>query len=154
MVFLPQSRRAAAACEQVIERAIRYEGQVLLGWRDVPRDNRGLAQAARDIEPVVRQVFIGAGTGIQDRRSGTQALHHPQGDRPRIQALKLADGKMFYVPSMSGAHRGLQGHAAGLPGRRVLPRPAGSAPFPRWPWCTSASPPTPSRPGTWHIRSA
>jgi glutamate synthase domain-containing protein 1 len=49
----------------VIERAIRYEGQVLLGWRDVPRDNRGLAQAARDIEPVVRQVFIGAGKGIR-----------------------------------------------------------------------------------------
>jgi glutamate synthase domain-containing protein 1 len=38
------SRRA---CEAVIERAIRYEGQKLLGWRDVPVDNSGLAQAAQ-----------------------------------------------------------------------------------------------------------
>jgi glutamate synthase (NADPH/NADH) large chain len=66
VVFLPQSQASRRACEQEIERSIREEGQTVLGWRDVPRDNRGLAQAARDIEPVVRQVFIGAGKGIQD----------------------------------------------------------------------------------------
>ena len=34
------------ACEQEIERAIAAEGQTLLGWRDVPIDNRGLSRAA------------------------------------------------------------------------------------------------------------
>ena len=66
VVFLPQNQSSRRACEQEIERSIREEGQTLLGWRDVPRDNRGLAQAAKDIEPVVRQVFIGAGKGVKD----------------------------------------------------------------------------------------
>src|SRR6185436_7696440 len=36
MVFLPQEPASRMACEQEIERAISAEGQVLLGWRDVP----------------------------------------------------------------------------------------------------------------------
>ena len=58
-VFLPQSANGRIACESVVARVIAEEGQHFLGWRDVPRDNSGLAQAARDIEPVIRQVFIG-----------------------------------------------------------------------------------------------
>jgi len=37
MVFLPRGDASRRACEAVIERAVRYEGQVLLGWRDVSR---------------------------------------------------------------------------------------------------------------------
>jgi glutamate synthase (NADPH/NADH) large chain len=102
MVFLPRNEGGRRACEAVIERAIRYEGLVLLGWRNVPVDNNGLAQAAKDIEPVVRQVFIGAGPGIV----GADALERKlyilrKATGHSIQALKLPDGKMFYVPSMS-----------------------------------------------------
>lgn len=60
IVFLPQSANGRAACESAMARIIYEEGQHFLGWRDVPRDNSGLAQAARDIEPVMRQVFIAA----------------------------------------------------------------------------------------------
>ncbi len=41
MVFLPQEPASRMACEQEIERAIVAEGQVLLGWRDVPDQQRG-----------------------------------------------------------------------------------------------------------------
>ena len=68
----------------------------------MPRDNRGLAQAAKDIEPVVRQVFIGAGKGIKDTDALERKLYIiRKASGHHIQALKLADGKMFYVPSMS-----------------------------------------------------
>jgi len=102
MVFLPQSQASRRACEQEIERSIREEGQVLLGWRDVPRDNRGLAQAAKDIEPVVRQVFVGAGKGVKDIDALERKLYIiRKASGHHIQALKLPDGKMFYVPSLS-----------------------------------------------------
>ena len=102
MVFLPRGDASRRACEAVIERAIRYEGQVLLGWRDVPVDNNGLAQAAKDNEPMVRQVFIGAGGGIADVDALERKLYILRKETGHtIQALKLPDGKMFYVPSMS-----------------------------------------------------
>jgi glutamate synthase (NADPH/NADH) large chain len=102
MVFLPRGDASRRSCEAVIERAIRYEGQVLLGWRDVPVDNSGLAQAAKDIEPVIRQVFIAPGPGITDTDALERKLYIlRKAIGHSIQAQKLPDGKMFYVPSMS-----------------------------------------------------
>jgi len=104
MVFLPSNPESRRACEAAIERTIRYEGQVLLGWRDVPVDHSGLAQAARDIEPVIRQVFIGGGEGITDSDSLERKLYIIRKEAGhRVQSLKLSDGKMFYVPSLSAS---------------------------------------------------
>jgi len=102
MVFLPQEPASRLACEQEIERAIRAEGQVLLGWRDVPRDNTGLGESVLGIEPVIRQVFIGMGSNV----TVTDALERKlyvirKRSGHAIQALDLAHGKEFYVPSMS-----------------------------------------------------
>jgi len=38
MIFLPKEHASRLACEQELERAVKAEGQVLLGWRDVPVD--------------------------------------------------------------------------------------------------------------------
>ncbi|MCX7892016.1 MAG: glutamate synthase-related protein [Burkholderiales bacterium] len=102
MVFLPQEPASRFACEYEIERAIKDEGQVLLGWRDVPVDNADLADTARRLEPVIRQVFIGRGAGV----TVTDALERKlyiirKSSGHAIQALQLAHGKEFYVPSMS-----------------------------------------------------
>jgi glutamate synthase (NADPH/NADH) large chain len=102
MVFLPRNIESRRACEAAIERTIRYEGQVLLGWRDVPVDNHGLAQAAKDLEPVIRQVFIGGGEGVLDTGTLERKLYIIRKEAGhRVQALKLPDVKMFYVPSLS-----------------------------------------------------
>ena len=42
MIFLPKEHASRLACVQELERAVRVEGQVLLGWRDVPDGDRGL----------------------------------------------------------------------------------------------------------------
>jgi glutamate synthase (NADPH/NADH) large chain len=102
MVFLPREPASRLACEYEIERAIKDEGQVLLGWRDVPVDDTDLAEPARRIEPVIRQVFIGRGRGV----TVTDALERKlyivrKSSGHAIQALKLRHGKEFYVPSMS-----------------------------------------------------
>ncbi|MGA8054054.1 MAG: glutamate synthase subunit alpha, partial [Burkholderiales bacterium] len=64
MVFLPQEPASRFACEYEIERAIKDEGQTLIGWRDVPRDSSVLGESVKKIEPVIRQVFIGRGPGL------------------------------------------------------------------------------------------
>ena len=102
MVFLPREPASRLACEYEIERAIKDEGQVLLGWRDVPRDNSGLGESVKRVEPVIRQVFIGRGPGV----TVTDALERKlyiirKSSGHAIQALKLAHGKEFYVASMS-----------------------------------------------------
>src|SRR5258708_4352879 len=102
MVFLPQEPASRLACEYEIERAIKDEGQVLLGWRDVPRDGSSLGESVKRIEPVIRQVFIGRGAGV----TVTDALERKlyiirKVSGHAIQALKLEHGKEVYVPSMS-----------------------------------------------------
>ncbi|TMH17100.1 MAG: glutamate synthase subunit alpha, partial [Betaproteobacteria bacterium] len=102
IVFLPRDPASRFACEYEIERAIKDEGQILLSWRDVPVDNSDIAEPAKRIEPVIRQVFIGRGKGV----TVTDALERKlyiirKSSGHAIQALKLAHGKEFYVPSMS-----------------------------------------------------
>src|SRR6266850_2314005 len=102
MVFLPRDPASRIACEYEIERAIKDEGQVLLGWRDVPVDNSDLAEPAKKLEPVIRQVFIGRGRRV----TVTDALERKlyiirKSSGHAIQSLRLQHGKEFYVPSMS-----------------------------------------------------
>jgi len=102
MVFLPRDPASRLACEYEIERAIKDEGQNLLGWRDVPVDNSDLAEPAKRIEPVIRQVFIGRGKGI----TVTDALERKlyiirKAAGHAIRSLKLEYGKEFYIPTMS-----------------------------------------------------
>ena len=102
MVFLPKEPASRDACEYEIERSIKDEGQVLLGWRDVPVDSSCLGESVKRIEPVIRQVFVGRGSGV----TVTDALERKlyiirKSSGHAIQALKLEHGKEFYVPSMS-----------------------------------------------------
>jgi glutamate synthase (NADPH/NADH) large chain len=65
-LFMPRDGEFRAWCEGVIEAVILQEGQVLLGWRDVPVDNACLSDGVRATEPVHRQIFIGRGDGVAD----------------------------------------------------------------------------------------
>mgnify|MGYP003345055328 CR=1 FL=1 len=102
MVFLPREPASRFACEYEIERAIKDEGQVLLGWRDVPCDSEDLGESVKQIEPVIRQVFIQRGSGV----TVTDALERKlyvirKAAGHAVQSLKLKHSKEFYVPSMS-----------------------------------------------------
>ena len=58
MLFLPRDAARRATCEAEFAALVRAEGQTLLGWRDVPTDNRELGATAVASEPVMRQAFI------------------------------------------------------------------------------------------------
>ncbi len=102
MVFLPRDPASRLACEYEIERAIKDEGQVLLGWRDVPVDNSDLAEPARKLEPVIRQVFVSRGKGVTVTDALERKLYIIRKSAGHaIRALRLEHGKEFYVPTMS-----------------------------------------------------
>ncbi len=102
MVFLPREPASRMACEQEIERAILAEGQILLGWRDVPTDNSGLSERTKEVEPVIRQVFIARGAQTQDQDAFERKLYVLRKRAGHaIQSLHLRHGKEFYVVSMS-----------------------------------------------------
>jgi glutamate synthase (NADPH/NADH) large chain len=102
MVFLPRDPASRLACEYEIERAVKEEGQVLLGWRDVPVRNSDLAEPAKRLEPVIRQVFIGRGKGVTVTDALERKLYIIRKSAAHaIRALNLAHGKEYYVPSMS-----------------------------------------------------
>src|SRR5205809_1101793 len=39
MIFLPQERAARLKCERALEKVVRENAMVVLGWRDVPVDH-------------------------------------------------------------------------------------------------------------------
>ncbi|MBK7988808.1 MAG: glutamate synthase subunit alpha [Comamonadaceae bacterium] len=103
MIFLPKEHASRLACEQEMERAIKAEGQVLLGWRDVPV-NRDMPMSpnVRAKEPVLRQVFIGRGNDVIVQDALERKLYVIRKTASaNIQALKLKHSKEYYVPSMS-----------------------------------------------------
>jgi glutamate synthase (NADPH) large chain len=103
MVFLPKEHASRIACEQEIERAVHAEGQVVLGWRDVPIDrDMPMSPTVRTKEPVIRQIFIGRGPDIMVTDALERKLYViRKSSGHAIQALNLLHGKEFFVPSMS-----------------------------------------------------
>ncbi|MFN5756510.1 MAG: glutamate synthase central domain-containing protein, partial [Planctomycetia bacterium] len=65
-VFLPPSEGDRETAELFFEKVCREEGLEFLGWRNVPTDNRSIGETAREVEPVVRQAFIGRGKVSRD----------------------------------------------------------------------------------------
>ncbi len=103
MVFLPKEHASRLACEQELERAVKAEGQVLLGWRDVPVDrDMPMSPAVRKKEPVIRQIFIGRSADVIVPDALERKLYVIRKTASAaIQALKLTHSREYYVPSMS-----------------------------------------------------
>ncbi|WP_370681089.1 glutamate synthase-related protein [Comamonas sp. GB3 AK4-5] len=103
MIFLPKEHASRLACEQEMERAIKAEGQVLLGWRDVPVNrDMPMSPTVREKEPILRQVFIGRGTDVIVQDALERKLYVIRKTASAaIQNLKLKHSKEYYVPSMS-----------------------------------------------------
>ncbi|MBN9579160.1 MAG: class II glutamine amidotransferase, partial [Alphaproteobacteria bacterium] len=58
MCFLPREAKAREIVVKQFEHFIKVEGQVLLGWRDVPTDPAGLGKTVLDQMPLIRQAII------------------------------------------------------------------------------------------------
>ncbi|MFC3861908.1 glutamate synthase-related protein [Deinococcus antarcticus] len=103
MIFLPKEIASRRACEQELERAVVAEGQLVLGWRDVPVNREmPMSPAVKAKEPVIRQIFIGAGadTLVPDALERKLYVIRRRASNA-IMGLNFTHGQEYYVPSMS-----------------------------------------------------
>ena len=98
MVFMPKEAASRLACEQEIERAVVAEGQVVLGWRDVPVNrDMPMSPTVKAMEPVIRQIFIGRGPDVMVTEALERKLYVVRRRSANaIGALKLKHAKEFY----------------------------------------------------------
>ena len=102
MVFLPRDASNRASCETLFTEIIAREKAVLLGWRDVPVDNQELGDSAKQVEPFIRQVFIGRGMDCHDQDAFERKLFVIRKQvENAVRDLNLKNGHSFYVPSLS-----------------------------------------------------
>jgi glutamate synthase (NADPH/NADH) large chain len=103
IIFLPKESASRLACEQELERAVKAEGQIVLGWRDVPVDrDMPMSPMVRAKEPVIRQIFIGRGPDIIVPDALERKLYVIRKTASsKIQSLNLTHSREYYVPSMS-----------------------------------------------------
>ena len=66
-IFLPQIEAERETCKRVIDQIVAEEGQVLIGWREVPVDpeSADVGPAARMAQPHIAQLFIAAAEGLK-----------------------------------------------------------------------------------------
>jgi glutamate synthase (ferredoxin) len=102
LVFLPREPMQADKVRALLHSIVDEEGQELLGWRDVPTDDRLLGASARSVEPTIKQVFIGRGPTVRDRAQLERKLYVIRRlfEKAMI-GLDIPDKTFAYVPSLS-----------------------------------------------------
>ena len=102
MMFLPRNPQTRRLCEETLEQQVATEGQILLGWRDVPVQIGALGESIKPIEPVIRQVFVGRGPATKDADAFERKLFVIRKQTHKdIRARGLADSNGFYIASLS-----------------------------------------------------
>ncbi|MBC7765873.1 MAG: glutamate synthase subunit alpha, partial [Hyphomonadaceae bacterium] len=102
MLFMSPDADDRACAETRFAQIILEEGQVLLGWRDVPTDSTMLGSMALSCMPFVRQVFIGKGEGVTDSVSFERKLYTIRKRAENaIRYAKEDACEYFYVTSLS-----------------------------------------------------
>ncbi len=102
IVFLPTDPEARYHCEWILEKTVVEEGQKVLGWRNVPNDSNQLGLEAKATQPVIRQVFIGRNSELEDEMAFERKLYVIRRRvENRIRVLGVSQAEMFYVCSLS-----------------------------------------------------
>jgi glutamate synthase (NADPH) large chain len=117
LVFLPRDPGYRAAIQELIANIVAEEGQLLLGWRDVPTDDSPVGPSAVAVEPAFTQLFIGRGRPLVEGPGDVEGLGDAE-TRVRferklyvirklieraVDALPMPDAirKSFYIVSLS-----------------------------------------------------
>jgi len=107
LVFVPREAEHRDTYQRLFEQLVAEEGQQILGWRDVPTDDRLVGPSAVAVEPVIRQVFIGrearlAGPGARARFERTLYVIRKRLEHA-VDALSMPDHakQRCYVVSLS-----------------------------------------------------
>ncbi|OAB46265.1 glutamate synthase large subunit [Paenibacillus glacialis] len=102
MIFLSQDPLIREAHENKLKDIIAEEGQICLGFRDVPTVDDTLGKSAKEAKPFVRQVFIERNSALQDEMAFERKLY-VIGRRIELvtRYSGIEEGESFYLTSIS-----------------------------------------------------
>jgi glutamate synthase domain-containing protein 2/glutamate synthase domain-containing protein 1/glutamate synthase domain-containing protein 3 len=102
LVFLPKDAEQSAQCQEIFNKIVGEEGQVVLGWRDVPVNDSMVGPTALAGEPAFKQIFIGRGANVKDAASLERKLYViRKRSEYAIWNSGMSEQELFYVPSLS-----------------------------------------------------
>ena len=102
MVFLPQDGEQRAHCETLIEGAVRGEGQMFLGWRDVPISPDQIGTLSARVMPVIRQFLVGRSDDLDEESLfELKLLVIRKRIEQAVAATALEEKDDFYISSLS-----------------------------------------------------
>jgi glutamate synthase domain-containing protein 2/glutamate synthase domain-containing protein 1/glutamate synthase domain-containing protein 3 len=101
MVFMPVERQERLVTEGILERIVREEGLLFLGWRDTPIDINAIGRVARASQPYIQQIFVGRGPGMTADQLERKLYVVRKRAETEVVRANLEDGWMFYIPSLS-----------------------------------------------------
>jgi glutamate synthase (NADPH/NADH) large chain len=103
-VFLPQDEQQRSYCMNLVQETIKQEGQIFVGWRDVPTDitKADIGKTALESMPTIKQLVIKKNTSL-DNDAFERALYLIR--KLSSKAIRidesLSQGLLFYVCSLS-----------------------------------------------------
>jgi len=105
MMFLPPDDDHRAEAESLIGRVVADRGWRVLGWRDVPIDERHCGESARATRPAIRQLYIaplGVDLNVDDASTFERTLYVIRRRIERVTREASPDGRLStYVASLS-----------------------------------------------------
>ena len=102
MVFFPSDKTRSDLAQLAIENTIAKEGQLLIGWRDVPVDDVVLGESVKENAPLIRQFFVQKGINCKDEKAFQRKLYVIRKQaHSSLHNKKLADWDDFYIVSLS-----------------------------------------------------
>ena len=102
MVFAHRYETLRNKQKAILENIVREEGQVVLGWREVPVDSHAVGAEAAAIRPWLIQIFIGKGDNIMNDEEFERKLYVIRKEAEKqIIPLSKAESGDFYIASLS-----------------------------------------------------
>jgi len=102
LIFLPQDSRERQFCKETFEKVIKEQGQILLGWRDVPINDSDIGVGAKATEPVFAQILIGRNKNLKVALDFERTLYTIRKQVENIiRACGLKEKKAFYITNLS-----------------------------------------------------
>ncbi|MEE8281343.1 MAG: glutamate synthase central domain-containing protein, partial [Gammaproteobacteria bacterium] len=104
VVFLPTDEAEREKCKAAVDDICKDEGQVLVGWRQVPTDPDAadLGPTAKAAAPQIEQVFISAAGGLEgDAFERKLYLIRKRASHLLRNDLEMEQAKAFYICSLS-----------------------------------------------------
>jgi glutamate synthase (NADPH/NADH) large chain len=103
-VFLPTDAREREICKETIASICAEEGQILVGWREVPvdQDRADLGRTAREAQPKIEQLFVAAGNSLEGEAFERKVyLIRKRASHKLRSAMGLKQANYFFICSLS-----------------------------------------------------